>query len=90
MASWGGARATPPFVLVLSETPVFVQVQQNWRQMYLGVCQGKRVRTNFDMVHLHHTPPQYSHLSGLLDVFKDRLVCVWGGMWCECGVCRVW
>eukprot|EP00731_Ephydatia_muelleri_P020222 Em0012g1047a len=57
------------------ETPVFVQVQQNWRQMYLGVCQGKRVRTNFDMVHLHHTPPQYSHLSGLLDVFKDRLRC---------------
>lgn len=44
--------------------------------MYIGVCQGKRVRTSYDMVHLRHIPAQYSHLTGLLDIFKDKLVCV--------------
>ena len=45
--------------------------------MYVGVCEGGGggVRTNFDMVHLHHPPPQFTHLSGLLDLFKSKLVC---------------
>ena len=44
--------------------------------MYVGVCEGGGggVRTNFDMVHLHHPPPQFAHLSGLLDLFKSKLV----------------
>ena len=44
--------------------------------MYVGVCEGGGggVRTNFDMVHLQHPPPQFTHLSGLLDLFKSKLV----------------
>jgi len=57
-------------------TPVFIQVHQPWRQMYVGVCEagGGGVRTSFDMVHLRHPPPQFTHLSGLLELFKSKLV----------------
>ena len=40
----------------------------------MGMCDNGRVRTNFSVTHLHHTPPQFNHLSGLLDIFKSKLV----------------
>uniref|UniRef100_A0A4W4HI24 Rab3 GTPase-activating protein catalytic subunit n=1 Tax=Electrophorus electricus TaxID=8005 RepID=A0A4W4HI24_ELEEL len=57
------------------QVPVFVQIQQKWRKMYSGECQGPGVRTNFEMVHLRKVPSQYNHLSGLLDVFKGKIGC---------------
>lgn len=42
--------------------------------MYAGECQGPGLRTDFEMVHLRKVPSQYNHLSGLLDVFKYKLV----------------
>jgi hypothetical protein len=36
---------------------------------------GNGFRTLFEMAHLRHTPKQFNHLKGLLDVFKDKLVC---------------
>ncbi len=56
-------------------TPVFVQVHQKWRQVYVGVAEGGDLRVNYNMVHLKYTPPNYRHLSGLLDLFKGKLVC---------------
>lgn len=53
---------------------MFVQVQQKWRRMYAGECQGPGVRTDFEMVHLRRVPSQYTRLSGLLDVFKSKIV----------------
>ena len=55
-------------------TPVFVQVQLPWRQMYVGVCEGGGVRTSYDTVHLCQTPPPCAHLAGLLDIFKSKIV----------------
>ncbi|XP_019614201.1 PREDICTED: rab3 GTPase-activating protein catalytic subunit-like [Branchiostoma belcheri] len=55
--------------------PVFVQTQQKWRRMYVGVCEGGGLRTNYDMVHLKRIPQQYNHLAGLLDVFKSKIAC---------------
>nr|XP_015213851.1 PREDICTED: rab3 GTPase-activating protein catalytic subunit isoform X3 [Lepisosteus oculatus] len=57
------------------QVPVFVQIQQKWRRMYVGECQGPGVRTDFEMVHLRKVPSQYNHLSGLLDVFKSKIGC---------------
>ncbi|XP_030642604.1 rab3 GTPase-activating protein catalytic subunit isoform X1 [Chanos chanos] len=57
------------------QVPVFVQIQQKWRRMYAGECQGPGVRTDFEMVHLRKVPSQYNHLSGLLDVFKSKIGC---------------
>jgi Rab3 GTPase-activating protein catalytic subunit len=54
-------------------TPIFVQIQSPWRQMYIGVCEGGGVRTTFDVIHLRQTPPPYNHLTGLLEVFKSKL-----------------
>ncbi|XP_039613247.1 rab3 GTPase-activating protein catalytic subunit isoform X1 [Polypterus senegalus] len=57
------------------QVPLFVQIQQKWRRMYVGECQGPGVRTDFEMVHLRKVPNQYNHLSGLLDVFKSKISC---------------
>ncbi|XP_066543675.1 rab3 GTPase-activating protein catalytic subunit isoform X2 [Amia ocellicauda] len=57
------------------QVPVFVQIQQKWRRMYIGECQGPGVRTDFEMVHLRKVPSQYNHLSGLLDIFKSKIGC---------------
>nr|XP_046232617.1 rab3 GTPase-activating protein catalytic subunit isoform X3 [Scatophagus argus] len=54
---------------------MFVQIQQKWRRMYAGECQGPGVRTDFEMVHLRKVPSQYNHLSGLLDIFKSKIGC---------------
>ncbi|KAL0185125.1 hypothetical protein M9458_020821, partial [Cirrhinus mrigala] len=53
--------------------PLFVQIQQKWRKMYTGECQGPGVRSDFEMVHLRKVPSQYNHLSGLLDIFKNKI-----------------
>ncbi|XP_015922573.1 rab3 GTPase-activating protein catalytic subunit [Parasteatoda tepidariorum] len=55
------------------QIPVFVQLQQMRQKYFLGVCEGGGVRTSFDMVHLHRAFNQYSHLSGLLSLFKSKL-----------------
>ncbi|KAM3862415.1 rab3 GTPase-activating protein catalytic subunit isoform 2-T2 [Diretmus argenteus] len=57
------------------QVPMFVQIQQKWRRMYAGECQGPGVRTDFEMVHLRKVPSQYNHLSGLLDIFKSKIGC---------------
>ncbi|XP_036427001.1 rab3 GTPase-activating protein catalytic subunit isoform X1 [Colossoma macropomum] len=57
------------------QVPLFVQIQQKWRKMYAGECQGPGVRTDFEMVHLRKVPSQYNHLSGLMDIFKAKIGC---------------
>lgn len=42
--------------------------------MYAGECQGPGVRSDFEMVHLRRVPSQYTRLSGLLDIFKSKIV----------------
>lgn len=69
-----GLSLIPVLLLPASTTPVFVQVQKHWRQLYVGMCHGAGLRTNYNMVHLHYTPPQCNHLSGLVTVFRSKLV----------------
>uniref|UniRef100_A0A671MSY6 Rab3 GTPase-activating protein catalytic subunit n=1 Tax=Sinocyclocheilus anshuiensis TaxID=1608454 RepID=A0A671MSY6_9TELE len=57
------------------QVPLLVQIQQKWRKVYAGECQGPGVRSDFEMVHLRKAPGQYTHLSGLLDVFKNKIGC---------------
>ncbi|KAM5153307.1 rab3 GTPase-activating protein catalytic subunit [Mantella aurantiaca] len=57
------------------QVPVFVQIHQKWRKLYVGECQGPGVRTDFEMVHLKKVQNQYTHLSGLLDIFKSKIGC---------------
>ncbi|XP_029331730.1 rab3 GTPase-activating protein catalytic subunit isoform X1 [Mus caroli] len=57
------------------QVPLFVQIHHKWRRMYMGECQGPGVRTDFEMVHLRKVPSQYTHLSGLLDIFKSKIGC---------------
>nr|XP_020635296.1 rab3 GTPase-activating protein catalytic subunit isoform X3 [Pogona vitticeps] len=57
------------------QVPVFVQIHHKWRRMYVGECQGPGVRTDFEMVHLRKVPSQYTHVSGLLDIFKSKIGC---------------
>ena len=62
------------FSLPPSATPIFIQLHQQWRHLYVGVCLGGGILTNFDMVHLKHTPSHLTHLSGLVDMFKAKIV----------------
>ena len=59
-----------------SYVPLLVQLHHKWRRLYRGLCLGNGFRTLFEMAHLRHTPKQFNHLKGLLDVFKDKLVCM--------------
>lgn len=69
-----------------SQVPLFVQIHQKWRRMYVGECQGPGVRTDFEMVHLRKVPNQYTHLSGLLDIFKSKIV---SASVCVCLILRI-
>ncbi|XP_037047292.1 rab3 GTPase-activating protein catalytic subunit isoform X2 [Bradysia coprophila] len=55
------------------EVPVFVQVMEKRRKVYLGVCESRSTRLTFDIVHLASTPPTCKYLSGLLDMFKGKI-----------------
>lgn len=53
---------------------MFVQYGDVDRQLYFGVCQNHSVRTHFESVHLRRLQPAHSHLSGLLEMFTDKVV----------------
>ncbi|XP_039279363.1 rab3 GTPase-activating protein catalytic subunit [Nilaparvata lugens] len=55
------------------EVPVFIQALEPWRNFYLGLCEGRGIRAEFEMVHLKKIPQDCKHLTGLLNVFKSRL-----------------
>ena len=42
--------------------------------MYIGLCEGSALKTYFQIVHFNYVPSQYGYLSGLLEVFKSKLV----------------
>uniref|UniRef100_A0A1X7V2J5 Uncharacterized protein n=1 Tax=Amphimedon queenslandica TaxID=400682 RepID=A0A1X7V2J5_AMPQE len=48
-------------------------IQKNWCHMFSGQCEGYGLRTCFEMIHLRHIPPHFSHLSGLLNLFRSKL-----------------
>jgi Rab3 GTPase-activating protein catalytic subunit len=48
----------------LSQVPVFVQIHAPEQHYYMGVCEGKGIRSEFEMVHLKRTPSHYRYLTG--------------------------
>lgn len=61
-------------LICFSPVPMFIQIHQFRRQMFCGACVLPGSSIDFDVIHLNTAPPQYSHLSGLLDVFKAKMV----------------
>ncbi len=57
-----------------SNVPIFIRVQHEWRNMFIGICEGSGLRTHFNICHLKTAPHQYRHLAGLLEIFKSKLV----------------
>ncbi|CAF1416356.1 unnamed protein product [Adineta steineri] len=53
--------------------PIFIRVQHEWRNMFIGLCEGSGLRTHFNICHLKNAPHQYRHLAGLLEIFKSKL-----------------
>uniref|UniRef100_A0A183EB63 C2H2-type domain-containing protein n=1 Tax=Gongylonema pulchrum TaxID=637853 RepID=A0A183EB63_9BILA len=58
-----------------SSLPVFVQYGEKERQLYIGVCQNKCMRTSFESVHQRRGHPLKCHLSGYLDIFREDRPC---------------
>ena len=56
--------------------PVFVEAHHPWRNLYFGQSEAAGLRTSYEMIHLERVPRQYYHLSGLLDLFKAKLVSI--------------
>ncbi|KAI4464157.1 rab3 gtpase-activating protein catalytic subunit [Holotrichia oblita] len=56
------------------EIPIFVQIRDKWQRLYLGVYEGNAIRTNYDMIHLGKCPQHCRYLSGLLDLFKTKIM----------------
>ena len=59
---------------LFSNVPIFIRVQHEWRNMFVGLCEGSGLRTYFNVCHLRTVPHQYRHLAGLLEIFKSKLV----------------
>ncbi|KAG1702100.1 Rab3 GTPase-activating protein catalytic subunit [Nymphon striatum] len=53
--------------------PIFIQVHNKDKDLFLGVCEHTNVRTYFDVAFLRRTPHIYKDLSGLTDLFKSKL-----------------
>lgn len=56
------------------EIPIFVQIREKWQRCFLGVYEGEGIRTNFEMVHLRKGPQHCQYLTGLLDLFKTKIL----------------
>ena len=53
--------------------PIFVQVMDLGKNMFVGVGVSGTVKTNYDMIVLSRKPPNCNHLSGLLGMFKAKI-----------------
>ncbi|CAF0846918.1 unnamed protein product [Didymodactylos carnosus] len=53
--------------------PIFIRVQHEWRNLFVGICEGGGLRTHFNICHLKNVPQQFRNLSGLLEIFKSKL-----------------
>ncbi|CAF3682762.1 unnamed protein product [Rotaria sordida] len=53
--------------------PIFIRVQHEWRNIFIGLCEGSGLRTHFNICYLKSAPHQYRHLAGLLEIFKSKL-----------------
>jgi hypothetical protein len=51
-------------LISLSQVPVFVQIHEPQQHYYMGVCDVKGIRSEFEMVHLKHTPQHCKYLTG--------------------------
>lgn len=56
------------------EIPIFVQIRDKWQSCYLGVYESDSIRTNLEMVHLKTSPRLCQYLSGLLELFKSKIL----------------
>lgn len=54
--------------------PVFVQIREKWQNSYLGVHESNNVRTDFSSVHLRKGPHHAQYLTGLLDIFRTKIM----------------
>ena len=58
---------------VCSSVPIFVQIYDQKWNFFLGLGITSYMRTNFDLVALEQPPQDYCYLSGLLNMFKEKL-----------------
>lgn len=54
--------------------PVFVQIREKWQNSYLGVQETDTVRIDYSTVHLRKGPHHAQYLTGLLDVFRTKVM----------------
>lgn len=55
------------------EVPVFLHGLQGGH-VYSGVCESGSTRLNFDIVNLRNAPVSYKYLTGLLNMFKEKVI----------------
>nr|CAB3265374.1 rab3 GTPase-activating protein catalytic subunit-like [Phallusia mammillata] len=53
--------------------PMFVQIQEFWRRLYVGHATSPGIMTKYDMVHLKRCPVDHAHVHGLLYMLKAKL-----------------
>ena len=53
--------------------PIFVQLLDSNQSLFLGYSVGDGACTRYDSAALTHVPPTFSHLSGLIELFKSKI-----------------
>lgn len=54
--------------------PVFIQIREKWQNSYLGTYESDAFRTDFSSVHLRRGPHHAQYLTGLLDIFRTKVM----------------
>uniref|UniRef100_A0A8D0L343 Rab3 GTPase-activating protein catalytic subunit n=1 Tax=Sphenodon punctatus TaxID=8508 RepID=A0A8D0L343_SPHPU len=75
LVRWYGLREFVVIAPAANNDAVLSESKCNLLLSSISVALGNTVRTDFEMVHLRKVPNQYTHLSGLLDIFKSKTGC---------------
>lgn len=54
--------------------PIFVQIRDKWQNSYLGHHETDSIRTDFSCIHLRRGPQHAQYLTGLLDIFRTKIM----------------
>lgn len=63
-------------IYILSNLPVFVQINEKNRNLYVGVSQNRNTRIEFNNSQIREPLYVHRYLNGLVDMFKQHVVSV--------------
>lgn len=62
------------YIIFFSNIPIFIQLDEKIRQLYVGVSQNRNMRIEFNNSQILEPIYVHKYLNGLVDMFKQHVV----------------